>query len=75
MTYALRIALQGDYVLTEWFIRSVAALDGGWQDMSELRDAYEKTYDVRIGFDEDHMMNRVEFENQEKALEFLLRWA
>lgn len=75
----LPIALDGDFVMTEWFVRSlqnIRSADGAnGADMPSICWLYEQTYGVRLRFDDQDWIYGVEFPSEEAAVEFVLRWS
>jgi hypothetical protein len=63
----------GDYINTEWFVRSVEALIDVHGD-DGIRQRYEQAYGVKLHFDQLHFVTSVEFQTTEQATEFILRW-
>lgn len=76
MTHIINIESTGDYMETEWFVRSVEALvEASDGNQHHMRRRYEQAYDVKLYFDSLHQVNSIEFKTVEQATEFILRWS
>ena len=77
--HILPVALDGDFVMTEWFVRSLQDIrsedEANGSDMSSICWLYEQTYGVKLRFDEHDWIDGVGFSSEEAAVEFVLRWS
>ena len=77
MRYRAWVDASGDYIETNWFVRSIEAIfaEIGYMNRpSVIRKRYEETYDVKLVFDEQYFITAVDFRSRDHATEFILRW-